>query len=36
MPLLAKGFLLIKHAKLLHFSAYSDFIVALVDLRKRM
>jgi hypothetical protein len=36
MQLLAKGFLLIKDAKLLDSGAYSNFIVVLVALRKRM
>jgi hypothetical protein len=35
MQLLAKGFLLIKDAKLLELNAYSDFIFSLVALRKR-
>jgi hypothetical protein len=36
MQLLAKGFLLVKDAKLLEPDAYSDFISALVALRKRI
>jgi hypothetical protein len=36
MQLLARGFLLIKGAKLLESSAYSDFIPVLVTLKKRM
>jgi hypothetical protein len=36
MQLLEKEFLLIKDAKLLDSGAYSDFVVVLVVLRKRM
>jgi hypothetical protein len=36
MQLLAKGALLIRDAKLLDPTTYSDFIAALVSLRKRI
>jgi len=36
MQLLAKGFLLIKHAKLLDSGGYFEFIVVIVSIRKRM